>query len=89
MLANDFAKAVNGKEYAPIISYDINNNFTNESIIAYLNKTYGCAIESITGDPSWYGRGTVVGSGVDKIPAEWEDALSEGFTELELSEDED
>jgi hypothetical protein len=88
MLANDFVKTTKGKESATIISYDIYNNFTEESIITYLNKTYGCAIESITGDPAWYGRGTVVGSGVDKIPAEWEEALSEGFTELELIEEE-
>lgn len=89
MLANDFAKAVNGKEYATIISYGIHNNFTEESIIHYLNKTYGCAIESITGDPAWYGRGTVYGSGLGRIPDGWESRLSESYSELELIDDDE
>jgi len=84
MLQKDFEKAVQGHDYATIVSYDVFNNFTSESIIAYLNSTYGCNVVGITGDPAWYGRGTVYGSGLDDIPAEWEDALPEGYGCLEM-----
>lgn len=89
MLNNLFAKAVNGHAYATIISYDVHNNFTDESLIEYLNKTYGCNVVGITGDPEWYGRGTVYGSGLERIPDDWEDRLSESYSELQFIEDEE
>jgi len=89
MLSTAFEKAVKGHEYATIISYDIYNNFTSEPIIAYLNKTYGCNVVGITGDPAWYGRGTVYGQGLGRIPANWESRLGECFSELQLIDEED
>lgn len=89
MLATAFDKAIRGHAYATIISYGIYNNFTSESIIEYLNKTYGCNVVGITGDPAWYGRGTVYGSGLGRIPANWESRLSESYSELQFIDDEE
>lgn len=89
MLSTAFEKATKGHAYATIISYDVHNNFTNESVIAYLNKTYGCNVVGICGDPAWYGRGTVYGSGLGRIPDDWESRLSESYSELQFIEDEE
>lgn len=89
MPSTAFEKATKGHAYATIISYDVYNNFTDESLIEYLNKTYGCNVVGITGDPAWYGRGTVYGSGLGRIPDDWESWLSESFEELQFIEDEE
>ena len=81
-------KLPNYKLYT-IISYDIVNNFTEESIVNYLCNTYGVNIpdKSIHGDPFWYGRGSVLLNEVDakKIPSNWESKLSESYGELEFA----
>lgn len=89
MLPNLFEKATKGHAYATIISYYIYNNFTSESIIEYLNETYGSNVIGITGDPAWYGRGTVYGQGLGRIPDDWEDWLSESFEELQFIDDDE
>lgn len=71
----------------PIISYDIVNNFTEESIITYLEKTYNIVTDKkIHPDPAWYGRGSinVTPEDASKIPINWEDSLSECYGELEF-----
>ncbi len=77
---------------ATIISYDIVNNFTTESIVSYLEKTYKVSIpdKEIHGDLSWYGRGSVLltDQDFDKIPTDWQASLSECFGELEFLEEE-
>jgi hypothetical protein len=89
MLPTEYKKAVAGREARTNITYDIVNNFTEESIIQHLNTTYGAKVEEIIGDPEWYGRGTCVGKDLHKIPDDWEERLSEGFEELEFFPDED
>ena len=77
-----------------IISYDIVNNFSHDSILSYLRKTYDLPSleDKIFGDPDWYGRGSVKMTKEDfkKIPKNWKALLSETFDELEfLPEDEE
>lgn len=77
-----------------IISYDIANNFTSDSIVNYLERTYKVNIidkKIYYSDPAWYGRGGVKLSMSDlyKIPVNWTSFLSETLDELEFISDEE
>lgn len=83
-----FKTTTQQKYFFDIISSDVVNTFTKESLLSYLNKTYQLNVDKIYPDTEWLGRGALLLTEAEADRLEgWEDKFSEHYDELEFYSD--